>query len=78
MINSAEAATEGVLLENLFLKISKNSQENTGARVYFLIKLQASGLWTTPSNSATIAWKSVSKHILMKQTELRTFTSTRS
>ena len=55
MINSAEAATEGVLLENLFLKISKNSQENTGARVYFLIKLQASGLWTTPCNSATIA-----------------------
>ena len=35
-----EAATEGVLLENAFLEISQNSQENTCARVS-LIKLQA-------------------------------------
>ena len=35
------AATGGVLW---FSKISQNSQENTWARVSFLIKLQASGL----------------------------------
>ena len=35
----SEVATGGVLKE--FLKISENSQENTFARVSFLIKLQA-------------------------------------
>ena len=39
-----EAATRVVLQENVFLEISQNSQENTCARVSFLIKLQASGL----------------------------------
>ena len=29
---------------NVFLEISQNSQENTCARVFFLIKLQALGL----------------------------------
>ena len=38
-----EAATGGVLLEKLILKISQISQENTCVRVSFLIKLQASG-----------------------------------
>ena len=36
-----EAATGGVLLKKVFLKVSKNSQENTRARVSFLIKLHA-------------------------------------
>ena len=36
-----EAATEGVLQEKIFLEISQNSQENTCARVSFLIKLRA-------------------------------------
>ena len=36
-----EAATGGILLEGMFLKISQNSQESTCARVSFLIKLQA-------------------------------------
>ena len=36
-----EATTGGVLLKKVFLKISKNSQENTCARVSFLIKLHA-------------------------------------
>ena len=36
-----EAATRGVLWKNVFLEISQNSQENTCARVSFLIKLQA-------------------------------------
>ena len=40
----AEVVTGGVLQENAFLEISQNSQENTCARVSFLIKLQASGL----------------------------------
>ena len=34
-------ATGGVLLKKMFLKISQNSVENTCARVFFLIKLQA-------------------------------------
>ena len=35
-----EAATGGILLKNVFLKISQNSKENLGARISFLIKLQ--------------------------------------
>ena len=35
-----EAATRGVLCKKVFLEISQNSQENTCARVSFLIKLQ--------------------------------------
>ena len=34
-------STGGVLQKNMFLKVSQNSQENTCARVSFLIKLQA-------------------------------------
>ena len=42
-INSegSEATTIGVLWEKVFLEISQNSQENTRARVSFIIKLQA-------------------------------------
>ena len=40
-----EAATGGVPQQNMFLEISQqNSQENTCARLSFLLKLQASGL----------------------------------
>ena len=35
-----EAATRGALSKNVFLEISQNSQENSCARVSFLIKLQ--------------------------------------
>ena len=38
-----EAATRGVLWKKVFLEISQYSQENTCARVSFIIKLQASG-----------------------------------
>ena len=41
---STEAATGGVLWTKVFLTVSQNSQENTCARVSFLIKLQPSGL----------------------------------
>ena len=37
----SEAATGGVLYKKVFLEISQNSQENTYARVSFLMKLQA-------------------------------------
>ena len=37
-----EAVIRGVLLKKVFLEISQNSQENSCARVSFLIKLQAS------------------------------------
>ena len=40
---SAEAATD-VLWEKVFLEISQKSQENTCARISFLIKLQVLGL----------------------------------
>ena len=36
-----EAATRSDLRRKVFLEISQNSQENTCARVSFLIKLQA-------------------------------------
>ena len=39
-----EADTGVVLWKKVFLGISQNSQENTSVRVYFLIRLQASGL----------------------------------
>ena len=38
-----EAAAQRCSLKKVFLEISQNSQENTCARVSFLIKLQASG-----------------------------------
>ena len=37
----SEAATRGVPCKKMFLEISQSSQENTCARVSFLIKLQA-------------------------------------
>ena len=40
-VQSTETATKGVLYKKVFLEISQNSQENTCARVFFLIKLQA-------------------------------------
>ena len=39
-----EAATRGFLYKSVFLEISQNSQENTCARISFLIKSQALGL----------------------------------
>ena len=38
---TTEEATRGVLWKKVFLKISKNSPENTCARIFLLIKLQA-------------------------------------
>ena len=39
-----EAVAQKCFVKKVFLKISQNSQENTYARVSFLIRLQASGL----------------------------------
>ena len=39
LLNSTEAVTGGVLWQKVFLEILQNSQENTCARVSFLIKL---------------------------------------
>ena len=39
----SEAVTRSCSVNNVFLKISQISQENTCARVSFLIKLQTSG-----------------------------------
>ena len=43
----AEAIVQSCSVKKVFLEISQNSQENTCARVSFLIKLQASGLSPT-------------------------------
>ena len=40
LILATDTATRGVLWKKLFLEISQNSQENTCARVSFLIQLQ--------------------------------------
>ena len=40
---SSEAVVRRCSVKEVFLKISQNSQENTCARVSFLIKLQALG-----------------------------------
>ena len=39
-----EAVAQKCSVKTVLLEISRNSQESTGARVSFLIKLQASGL----------------------------------
>ena len=41
---ATEAVVQRCSVKKVFLEISQNSQENTCARVSFLIKLQASGL----------------------------------
>ena len=43
IVRFSEAAAGGILQKKMFLKILQYSQENTCARVSFLIKLQASG-----------------------------------
>ena len=40
-LQQTEAATGAVLRKKVFLKILQNSQENTCARVFYLIKMQA-------------------------------------
>ena len=48
-----ETALGGVLQKKMFLKILQNSQENTSARVFFLVKLQTEALkicGTLPGN----------------------------
>ena len=40
-IHNKEAAVQSCSVKKVFLEISQNSQENTFARVSFLIKLQA-------------------------------------
>ena len=60
----SEAPARGVLWKKVFLKLSKNSQENTCARVSFLIKLQASGLrlyWKRDSGTGVFLWIEISK-----------------
>ena len=44
----AETVSRSCPVKNAFLKISQNTQKNTFARIFFLIKLQASGLQLYP------------------------------
>ena len=44
LLQNREAVVQRCSVQKVFLKISQNSQENTRARVYFLIKLQTLGL----------------------------------
>ena len=43
IVKEPEGVAQTCSIKNLFLEISQNSQENTCARVSFLIKLQAVG-----------------------------------
>ena len=45
-IQTLETATRGALWEKLFLEIFQNSQENTCARVSFLIKISKNTFFT--------------------------------
>ena len=58
-----EAANGDILYKKVFLKISYNSQENTCTRVFFLIKLQASGLRCFPENFAKFLRAPILKNI---------------
>ena len=54
-----EAATRSVLWKKVFLEISQNSQENTCARVSFLIKLQLWGLSRDVPKQLCFWWKRI-------------------
>ena len=41
-----DAVARKCSVKKVFLEVSQNSQENTSARVSFLIKLQASGIFS--------------------------------
>ena len=76
IVISTEAVAQRCSVKKVFLEISQKSQENTSARVSFMIKLQAPGLifdisrtishlalWTyfTPSSSVSIV---NNKHVI--------------
>ena len=54
LIPYEEAATQRCLQEKVFLEISQNSQENTCARVSFLIKLKAACNFIKKENLAQV------------------------
>ena len=54
MMSTTEAVIWKCSIEKVFLEISQNSQENTCARVSFLIKLQASWLLLLLENDIKI------------------------
>ena len=56
-----EAVVRRCSVENVFLEISQNLQENTSARVSFLIKLQGSGLQKETIEKKTLAQCKISK-----------------
>ena len=68
----SETTAGGVLLKKVFLKISQNSQEDTGARVSFLIKLQAAPVtyWKKDSGTGVFLWISQNflKHLFLEKT----------
>ena len=51
--DSKEAVARTCSIKKVFLEISQNSQENTCARVSFLIKLQATFFYRTPLVAAS-------------------------
>ena len=68
----SEAATGGVLRKKVFLKILQNSQENTCARVSFLIKLQANFIEKeTPAQLFSCEFCEIFKKTFLKNTSER-------
>ena len=56
---TTEAVTRMCSVKEMLLKISKNSQESTCARVSFLVKLQAGARHRTPPVAASVTKKNL-------------------
>ena len=69
---SSEAVAQRCSVKKVFLQISQNSQENTCARVYFLIKLQACNFIEKETLAQMLCCEfcEISKNILSYKTPL--------
>ena len=69
LIKFLEPTTRGVLQKRMFLEILQNSQENTCARVSFLIKLQACNFIKndTPAKVLSCEFCEISKNIFFTE-----------
>ena len=60
----SEAVVHRSSVKKVFLEISRNSQKNTCARVSFLIKLQASGVWAALFLNIGLFYKHFNRHYI--------------
>ena len=69
-MDMTEAVAQTCSVKKVFLEISQNSQENTCARVSFLIKLQALGKKETLAQVFSCAFCEISKNTFFYGTPL--------